>query len=176
MQVKLKSVRTFSLISTFVMMYLFWLLNSGIFETFYLSLGVICAIIVAFVYHDSFILIKDMRLAIRSFVRFIEYLPWLIWQIVLANWDVVKRVLDPKMPIDPLIISFQSTLKNELSISTLANSITLTPGTITIDADADGLFIVHSIAKEPADSLLTPQPCEMGARSGYIFGECGKWK
>lgn len=166
----------FSFISTFVVMYLFWLLNSGIFEIFYLSLGVICAIIVALVYHDSFILITDMRLVLRSFVRFIGYLPWLVWQIVLANWDVVKRVLDPKMPIDPCIISFQSTLKNELSISTLANSITLTPGTITIDADADGMFYVHSIAKEPADSLLTPPPCEMAARSGYIFGEGRKWK
>lgn len=173
---KNENSKTFSFIFTFLAMYIFWLLNSGMLEVFYLSLGALCSLIVALVFHNYFALTKDMRSTIRTLVRLVEYLPWLIWQITLSNWDVIKRVLDPKMPIDPCIISFQSTLKKDLSITTLANSITLTPGTITIDAEPDGTFYVHSIAKEPAESLLSPQPCEMAVRSGYIFEEGRKWK
>ncbi len=156
-------------------MYLFWLLNSGAFEIFYLSLGAVSALFVSYAFHSHFMLIKEWRSAIVSFIRFVGYLPWIVWQIALANWDVVKRVLSPDMPIDPRIISFQSGLKSDLSMTTLANSITLTPGTITIDVDRDGTFYVHSIAQEPADNLLTT-PCEMATRVGYIFIESGKWK
>lgn len=171
-----KIARAFSFILTFTVLYLFWLLNSGVFKLFYMSIGVICALSVAYVFHDRFMLIKDIRRAIRSFVFFLGYLPWILRQIALANLDVAKRVLDPSMPIDPRIISFQSTLKSDIAKTTLANSITLTPGTITVDIDPDGTFYVHSIAKEPADSLLTTPPCEMAARAGYIFGESRKWK
>lgn len=173
---KPKSVRTFSFMFTFLVMYLFWLFNSGVFEIFYLSLGAASAFFVAYVFHSHFALIKDAHSAFRAFIRFMGYLPWIIRQIVLANWDIVKRVLNPDMPIDPRIISFQSTLKSDLAMTTLANSITLTPGTITIDIDPDGIFYVHSIAKEPAESLLAAPPCEMAARVGYIFGESRKWK
>lgn len=145
MRGKLESVRTFSFIFTSLVMYLFWLLNSGIFEIFYLSLGAASALVVAYAFHSRFALIKDIRCAARSFVRFMEYIPWITWEIALANWDIVKRVLSPGMPIDPLIISFQSTLKSDLAMTTLANSITLTPGTITIDIDPDGTFYSMSI-------------------------------
>ncbi|MCX9013440.1 MAG: Na+/H+ antiporter subunit E [Candidatus Methanoperedens sp.] len=172
---KLGSVRTFSFIFTFIMMYLFWLLNSGVFEIFYMSLGLACALVVAYAFHSRFTLVKDYRHALKSLIRFAAYLPWITWQIILSNWDIVKRVLSPGMPIDPCIISFQSTLKSDIAMTTLGNSITLTPGTITIDIDYDGTFYVHSIAREPADSLLTTPPCEMAARVGYIFGESRKW-
>ncbi len=59
-------------------MYLFWLLNSGVFAIFYLSLGEASALFVAYVFHNRFALIKDVRS---------------------ANWDIVKRVLNPSMPI-----------------------------------------------------------------------------
>src|SRR3972149_12037983 len=168
---KLENVRTFRFIFTFLVIYLFWLLNSGVFELFYLSLGAASAFFFAYVFHSRFALIKDAHSAVRAFVRFMGYLPWIIREIALANWDIIKRVLDPGMPIDPHIISFQSTLKSELAMTTLANSITLTPGTITIDIDPDGTFYVHSIAREPAESLLAEPPCEMAARVGYIFGD-----
>lgn len=163
--------KTFSFIFTFITMYFFWILNSGVIELFYLSLGAISALFVSYLFHEKFTMIKELHLAFRSFMRFIGYMPWIIKEIALASWDVAKRVLDPRMPIDPIIISFQSTLKSQLAMTTLANSITLTPGTITIDVEQDGTFYVHSLAKEPAESLLTKPPCEMAARVGYIFGE-----
>jgi multicomponent Na+:H+ antiporter subunit E len=69
------------------------------------------------------------------------------------------------------VISFQSNLKSELSMTTLGNSITLTPGTITIDIDPDGTFYVHCLGREHAEPFLEDVPCEMASRVGYIFGE-----
>jgi multicomponent Na+:H+ antiporter subunit E len=80
-------------------------------------------------------------------------LPWLLYQIVLSNVDVAKRALDPKMPIDPVMITFDSGLKTDLSRTLLANSITLTPGTVTVDID-DNTFLIHALSKKFSDDLL----------------------
>jgi multicomponent Na+:H+ antiporter subunit E len=118
-----------------------------------------------------FIPIKEPYALLRTAIRFMLYVPWLVYQIILANLDVAKRVLHPSMPIDPIVISFPSKLKSDLSMTTLGNSITLTPGTITVDIDEDGTFYVHCLAKEHAEPLLEKTPCEMAERVGYIFGE-----
>lgn len=171
-----KKRNMFSLITTFMVLYIFWVFNSGLFDAFHLSLGAICTFIVAYVFHDFFIQ-PDSRpaSAFRTFFRFLMYIPWLLYQIALSCWDIMKRVIQPDMPLNPNIIKFASTLKSNLALTTFANSITLTPGTITIDIDEDGSFYVHAIADEPASSLLQGPPCEMASRSGYIYGECKKW-
>lgn len=172
-----KKIDLFSLSMTFLILYVFWIFNSGIFDMFHLSAGVICSFIVAYISHDFFIIpgTKPAR-ALRTTVRFLVYLPWLFYQIALASWDVTKRVVHPKMPINPQIIRFPSTLTGDLALTLFANSITLTPGTITIDIDKEGTFYVHAIADEPAGSLLEPVPCEMAARTGYVYGETEKWR
>ena len=82
----------------------------------------------------------------RTTVRFILYLPWLAWEIALSNIHVVYLVLHPRMPIDPSLVEFQTTLVSEVAQVTLAQSITLTPGTVTIDA-SDGKFLVHCLSR-----------------------------
>jgi multicomponent Na+:H+ antiporter subunit E len=161
---------------TFLVLYVFWIFNSGLFDMFHLSAGVICSLIVAYISHDFFIPPGTKPAsAFRTSIRFLMYLPWLFYQIVLASWDVMKRAIHPSMPINPKIIKFPSTLSGDLAKTAFANSITLTPGTITIDIDPDGTFYVHSIADEPADALLEGAPCEMAHRTGYIYDECTKW-
>jgi multicomponent Na+:H+ antiporter subunit E len=76
-----------------------------------------------------------------------------MYQIIIANIDVAKRALSPSMPIDPRIITFKTILRSDVARTTLANSITLTPGTVTVDI-IDDVFYVHAIAKGPADDLL----------------------
>jgi multicomponent Na+:H+ antiporter subunit E len=171
-----RGFRGFSLLISFVALYLFWILNSGRIELLYLSMGVICSFAIAYIFHEIFVPLKEPKVVFRTAVRFLLYIPWLFYQIILANLDVAKRVLHPKMPIDPIIISFPSRLKSELSMTTLGNSITLTPGTITVDIDPDGTFYVHCLAKEPAEFLLSEVPCEMATRVGYVFGELERWK
>ena len=99
--------------------------------------------------------------------NFILYLPWLIYQIYLANLHVVYLVWHRGMPIDPKIIRFKTKLESDLALVTLANSITLTPGTITLDI-RDGEYYVHALSKKVADDLLTG---DMQNRVAKIYGE-----
>lgn len=152
---------------TFILLYLFWLLLSGYYDLFHLSLGILCCSLVAFLSHDLLFengISKNIVIIIK---RFISYLPWLIYQIVLANFHVAYLVLSPKMPIDPKIIRFKTKLKSDIAKVTLANSITLTPGTITMDI-IDGEFYVHAISEKVASDLLTG---EMERRVAYIYLE-----
>jgi multicomponent Na+:H+ antiporter subunit E len=154
---------------TFCMLALFWILLSGIFDVFHLISGLVCCAIVSLLSHDLLIKGRSEK-GFRKTVRFLIYIPWELWQIVLANIDVAYRVLHPRMPIDPLIITFETTLRGDFSLLTLANSITLTPGTITIQVEPEqGKFWVHAIAKEPADALLVDQT--MQRKVAHVFME-----
>ena len=159
----------FGILFTFCVMAAFWILLSGIFDAFHLISGLVCCAIVAVISHDLLVNGKREKWLLKS-LRLIMYIPWELWQIVLANIDVAYRVLHPKMPIDPLIIEFETNLRGELSLLTLANSITLTPGTITILVEPErGKFWVHAIAKEPADALLVDQT--MQRKVAHVFME-----
>jgi len=143
-----------SRLATFIFLYPTWLLLSGHYDPFHLSLGLLCCSLVAFLSHDIlFENIMDKNRVIIM-IRFLRYLPWLIYQIILASLHVAYLVLSPKMPIDPRVIQFKTKLKSDVSKVTLANSITLTPGTITMDI-VDGEFYVHAIDEKSASGLLT---------------------
>lgn len=80
----------------------------------------------------------------RYFYFFVYYLPVLIWECVKANFDVARRVLHPDLPIHPGIVTVRTGLKSDTGLTFLANSITLTPGTMTVDLDRDaGLLYIH---------------------------------
>lgn len=150
-----------------LILFAFWTLLSGKFDAFHLSLGAICSIIVAYLFHD--LLFVNVRVGdIRTMAwRFITYIPWLIKQIFLANIHVASLVLSPKMPIEPQILTFKTKLESDISSVTLANSITLTPGTITMDIK-DGVFYVHALSQKVADELNAG---EMEDRVAHIFME-----
>jgi len=152
---------------TFLLLFAFWALLSGKFDTFHLSLGVICSFIVALIGHDLLfanLRVGDMRVIVK---RFFAYLPWHLYQIVVANFQVAYLALSPKMPISPKIMRFKTKLESDISWVTLANSITLTPGTITIDIE-EGEFVVHALSEKLADDLDTG---EMEDRVAHVFME-----
>jgi len=76
----------------------------------------------------------------------------LAWYIVKANVDVAYRVLHPAMPIRPGIVKVRTNLKTASAVTALANSITLTPGTLTVGPGADGVLYVHWIYVRTLDS------------------------
>ena len=157
----------FSRLLVFLILSCFWVIFSGVFDAFHLSLGVICCLLVTLMSHD--LMIKDWRVGNRfgKTVRFFVYIPWLIYQIVLANLHVVKMVIWPSK-IKPQIVTIKPRLKSDLSKVVLANSITLTPGTITMDIGDDGTFYVHALSQPVADDLLTG---EMEKRVAKVFFE-----
>ncbi len=152
----------------FFILYLHWVLWSGKFDAFHLSLGIISCALVTFMSHDLFLKRKKIspKLLVES-IRFIKYIPWLLYQIVLSNIHVAFLVLSPRMPIDPKLIRYKTKLKSDISLVTFANSITLTPGTITADIE-DGEYVVHALSTKVADDLMTG---EMEDKVAHIFEE-----
>ncbi len=137
---------------TYIIMFTFWILLSWTFDLLHILAGFIGSLLVAYFSHD--LLIKEgISLSINRINLSIRYLLYLIYSIIIANIDVAYRVLHPKMPIDPKIIRFKTKLKTEVGKTSLANSITLTPGTITIDVK-DENFYVHALSSKAADDFL----------------------
>ena len=89
-----------------------------------------------------------------NWLRFILYIPWLLIEIFRANMHVMRLVFHPRMMdlIDPRMIQFESRLNNEMARFIYANSITLTPGTLTTDVRQDH-FMVHSLTSDGIDEL-----------------------
>jgi len=107
--------------------------------------GVIASAIVAVLFHEVFP--KEHRVFLSPVRVFwlLVYLPVFFYYMMKANLDVVYRALHPKMPIKPGIVKIKTVLKTEAGITALANSITLTPGTLTVDLTEDGFLYIHWI-------------------------------
>ncbi|MCK4491370.1 MAG: Na+/H+ antiporter subunit E [Candidatus Altiarchaeales archaeon] len=140
-------------LATFIIMFVFWISLSWILKPLHLMLGLISSFLVAYLSSDLLISRKNVGFPVKKIILFILYLPYLIYCIVLANLDVAYRVLHPKMPINPRIVKFKSRLKSDLGQMMLGNSITLTPGTITVDIK-EGVFYVHALSESSAQDLL----------------------
>lgn len=93
-------------------------------------------------------------LSARQAVAVLGYVPFLIKEIVVATIYVAEKVLDPRMPIDPVIIAHRCKFERDVSRVAFANSITLTPGTLTVDVDQD-TFVVHCLNEGFADSIAS---------------------
>ncbi len=155
--------------ATFFILMAFWIFMSGLFDGWHLGLGILSCGLVAYMSND--LLFKNRLRSgrrLKDTLAFIAYLPWLFYQICLANIYVVKVALSPNLDdrIFPHIVKFRTKLKSEMAIATFANSITLTPGTITVHIH-DGYFYVHALDISLGDAL----PGEMEERVARIYGE-----
>ena len=152
-------------IGLFILLFILWLLSSGHYTTLIISFGVFSCALVVFLSWKMEI-IDSEGVPIHLIGGAIRYVPWLIWQIILANIDVTKRVLQPKMDITPQLIEVETSQKTDLGRVIYANSITLTPGTVSIQVHEDRI-LVHAIAKEVAEEL---QKGEMDRRVTRMEG------
>jgi len=129
----------------FVLAFVIWILLTWSLDVQTVVAGLMASLIVAVLFHE--ILPKEHRVFISP-VRifwFLVYVPVFFYYVVQANLDVVYRALHPKMPIKPGIVKIKTILKTESGITALANSITLTPGTLTVDLTDEGYLYVHWI-------------------------------
>ena len=156
-------------IIAFVIMISFWLIFSGKFDLFHLSLGVVSCLLVAIFSKDLLFPTGLKTGFLTCWIRFAWYVPWLLYQILLANLYVLRLSFHPRMMalIDPHIIEFNSHLESDIARTTFANSITLTPGTITVNVSAMGRFTVHCIDVSSGE----PLPGEMERQIERIFKE-----
>jgi len=97
-------------------------------------------------------LLRKDNLRLRVAARLPAYIIWLAWEIVKSNLHVARVILAPGMPLQRQVLHLQPTQHSALGIAVYANSITLTPGTLTLDAD-DGILAVHALTTSVADDL-----------------------
>jgi len=141
-------------IRNFIYLFLFlvaiWLCLTSTFEWQELAAGILISIVLAFFLSESYSTLGLPPLSLKRLLSFVMYLGVLFKEIVIANIDVAFRVLHPKMPIKPGIVTIRTNLKQDIAKLILANSITLTPGTFTVDIIGDRLLI-HWINVEAED-------------------------
>ncbi len=158
-----------SYIAAFIIMMGVWCILSGQFDLLHLGLGALAAGLVSYYSADLIFGRPITGNSFRSAFGFMIYLPWLLYQILLSALHVLNLCFHPRMPelIDPQIYRFRTRLKSDLAQVTFANSITLTPGTITIYVNFHGDFSVHAIDRLSGEDL----PGEMELRVARAFGE-----
>lgn len=139
----------------FVLAFIIWLLLTWSLQAQVLIAGLAASVIVSLLFHK--ILPKEHNVFISP-VRifwFLVYIPVFFYYVIVANIDVAYRVLHPKMPINPGIVKIKTNLKTDSGITALANSITLTPGTLTVDLTDDGFLYIHWINVKSTDTEET---------------------
>ncbi len=128
-------------ITLFILSLIFWLLLTFELTVPNIIVGCVASAICAFFFGRFFITNVYKLLQPQRYFWFIIYLFVFIWECLKANLDVAYRVLHPAMPIRPGIVKVKTTLKSDLAKMLLANSITMTPGTISVDIIDDYLYI-----------------------------------
>jgi len=154
-------------ISSLLVLYVFWLLLSGFFTPWLMGAGLVCAVLVVAFTRRMQLLDREghpLHLVPRAMLR---YWPWLLVEICKSAWDVARIVLHPRLPISPTMTRVRATQRSDLGRAAFANSITLTPGTIAIEAEGDGI-LVHALTRAGARAL---EAGDMDRRVSAFEGE-----
>jgi len=140
-------LRILSLAAT---LFLFWLALSGHYTPFLIVSGAVVAFVVALLgvrsgYGD------EEGHPIDFLLHGLVYWPWLVVEIAKSAWAVARIIIDPRLPISPRLIRTRFSQRTAVGIATYANSITLTPGTITVEVNRrEQEFLVHALTKDSA--------------------------
>lgn len=140
-------------VATFGATYAFYLLVAGSLSPFNLATGALTAFLAATGFASiSFVTSPSPRRTGLRIARMLLFIPYLVWEIAKANIAIAYIILHPSLPIDPEMRRFRVAVWGGLPVTTLGNSITLTPGTLTVDVGRDGLDI-HTLTGDARDDL-----------------------
>lgn len=132
-------------LGVFLVLYAVWLALSGHFEPFLLIAGAVCCGAIVLLAHRMKVVDYE-GYPIHLTWKLPAYWLWLLWQIAKANLDVARRILDPRLPIDPVLARISCTQRTDLGRVIYANSITLTPGTVATDVRGTEIE-VHALTR-----------------------------
>lgn len=156
----MKKLSFFSIFVSFITMMAFWFIMSGFFDAIHITFGVISVASVLYVNYQ----LKSYRyfdddidgLQQLRYGRAAYYFFWMIIQIILSGFHVLKVISKPDMPIETAIITFDADLPNVHARMILGNSITLTPGTITVDIKGNQ-FTVHALDSNSRKGIISDE-------------------
>jgi multicomponent Na+:H+ antiporter subunit E len=139
-------------IAVFILSMIFWIMLTLEFSIPNIVVGAAASAITSLIFTRFFVSNVYKLIQPKRYYWFVVYLIVFIWECIKANIDVAYRVLHPAMPIRPGIVKVKTTLKSDLAKMLLANSITMTPGTISVDIIDDYLYIhwIYIRSEDPA--------------------------
>lgn len=138
-------------VSAAAVLFGFWVLLSGELTPFLLAAGAISAILVVLVAARMGAVDRESH-PTYLLGRALLYWPWLLWEIAKSAWAVTRIILDPRLPISPTLIRVKTSQRTAVGQVTYANSITLTPGTISVELARDEI-LVHALTRAGAEEL-----------------------
>lgn len=134
-----------------LILFCFWLVLSGHYTIITVPAGILSVIGVVAVLHRMDVIDEEGH-PIHLMPRTLTYWPWLMFEIAKSTWDVTKIILNPGLPISPTLVRVRASQRTAVGLATYANSITLTPGTITARVSGSE-FLVHAVTRSGADDL-----------------------
>lgn len=144
-----------SRIILFLLALLVWLLLTWPVDLQHLIIGIFISLFIAFMTGDMFVKRAYVFKSVDRYVWFVtRYVPLFIWECLKANIDVAYRVIHPDLPIKPGIVKVKTSLRSDTGLTFLANSITLTPGTMSVDIDPEnGILYIHWIYVQEEEDI-----------------------
>ena len=142
-----------------LVLFAFWMVLSGRTETKFVIYGILTAVVTTWVTYPLLLVpnkdgSKKYYVFGFSIPKMIMYFFWLMWQLVLANIDVLLATTGQELNIDPKVVRFRFRADNPMASVILANSITLTPGTVTMNVTDDGVYEIHALTVGAAAGVL----------------------
>ena len=142
-----------------LVLFVFWMVLSGRTETKFVVYGILTAVVTTWVTYPLLLVpnkdgSKKYYVFGFSIPKMIMYFFWLMWQLVLANIDVLLATTGQELNIDPKVVRFRFRADNPMASVILANSITLTPGTVTMNITDDGVYEIHALTVGAAAGVL----------------------
>ena len=134
---------------------LIWVLMTGSLSGAELGAGVVVALIVTLITWPYLALYDSLLITPLMPLHLLHYLLLFMRSLILANFDMAARVISPNLPINPEFVTIETAIKSRLGRLLLANSITLTPGTLTVDVMANGTLLIHWIDVTPGTDMET---------------------
>lgn len=148
------------LVSMFLGLFIFWMVLAGRTETKFIIYGILTAAVTSWVTYP--LLLVENKAGDKKYFcfgvnpfKFVYYVAWLMWQLVLANIDVLLATTSQELQIDPKIVRFKVHFDNPMATVILADSITLTPGTVTLNVTDDGLYEIHALTPGAAEGIYS---------------------
>lgn len=125
----------------FASLLFFWVLLNGSLASDVLIVGALASLIIAILFRDHLAWFSELRLSPVALATTVAYIFFYMKELVASNFNVAAIVLSPDLPVKPGIVKVRTGLKSPMGRMLLANSITLTPGTLTVDMDGEWLYI-----------------------------------
>ena len=156
----------FRALSLVVTLFAFWLLLSGQYQPFFVSVGLLCGLGAVWLARRMDVMDHEGH-PIHLGPSALSYWPWLAKEILKSGWSVALVILHPRLPIEPTLVRMRPSQRTDVGLVVHANSITLTPGTISVEV-APGEFVVHALTRAGAEGVVSGG--EMDARVARFEG------